>query len=179
MNIEIEAKLKVGSHKSIERNLSKLGALFSASQKQIDYYYDDSKSTFTKEDKCLRIRRQSVNGDDKYFLAYKGPKQKSNFKKRAEIEIEISDFEKTKTILQVLGYRQAIVVEKTRKLWKLNRCLVSLDNVKRLGNFVEIEGPDNKKIEKVKTLLGLENFVHIKQSYADLLSQKLSKRVRR
>ena len=179
MNVEIEAKLKVDSNKAIERILPKLGARFSASQKQTDYYFDDSKSSFVKKDSCLRLRRQSVGSREIYLLAYKGPKQKSNFKKRAEIEIEISDFEKTKTILQVLGYRQAIVVEKTRKLWKLNRCLVSLDNVKGLGNFVEIEGPDNKKIEKVKTLLGLENFVHIKQSYADLLSQKLSKRVRR
>ena len=179
MNVEIEAKLKVDSHKAIERNLPKLGARFSAIQKQTDYYFDDSKSSFTKQDKCLRIRKESVDSKDKYFLAYKGPKQNSNFKKRAEIEIEVSDFEKTNAILEILGYRQAIVVEKTRKLWKLKQCLVALDKVKKLGNFVEIEGPDNKKIEKVKTLLGLENIVHIKQSYADLLSQKMSKRVRR
>ena len=179
MNVEIEAKLKVDSHKAIERRLPKLGASFAANQKQIDFYFDDSKFTFTKGDKCLRIRKQSGRGKDRYFLAYKGPKQKSNFKKRAEIEIEINDLEKTKAILQILGYTQAIVVEKTRRLWKLSNCLVALDKVKRLGNFVEIEGPDNKKIEKIKTLLGLENFVHIKQSYADLLSQKLSKRIRR
>ncbi len=93
--------------------------------------------------------------------------------------MEVCDFEKTKAILHVLGYRQAIVVEKTRNLWKLNRCLVALDKVKMLGNFVEIEGPDNNKIEKVKKLLGLENLNHIKLSYADLLSQKLSKKVRK
>ncbi len=177
MNIEIEAKLKVDSHKAVEGSLSKLGAHFLASQKQTDYYFDDSKSTFTKEDKCLRIRKESVHGKDKYFLAYKGPKQKSNFKKRQEIEIEISDFDKSKEILQVLGYRQAIVVKKMRRLWKLNNCLVTLDKVQSLGNFVEIEGPDNKQIEKVKNLLGLKNLIHIKQSYADLLSQK-QKRIR-
>ena len=175
MNVEIEAKLKVGSHKSVEQNLPKLGARFLATLRQTDYYFDDSKSTFTRQDKCLRIRKQTHRNKNKYFLAYKGPKQKSNFKKRQELEIEVKDFIKTKTILEVLGYRQAIVVEKTRRLWKINSCHVALDKVKRLGNYVEIEGPDNKKIEILKNLLGLEKIIHIKQSYADLLLRKLSK----
>ncbi len=177
MNIEIEAKLKVDSHKAVEGSLSIHGAHFLAKQKQTDFYFDDSKSSFTKEDKCLRIRKESVRGKDKYFLAYKGPKQKSNFKKRQELEVEVSDFDKSKEILQVLGLRQAIIVEKTRRLWKLNNCLVALDKVKKLGNFVEIEGPNNKLIGKVKNLLGLKNLIHIRQSYADLLSQK-QKRIR-
>jgi len=177
MNVEIEAKLKVKSHRPFEKRLRSLAAKFQTEQKQIDFYFDDANRSFVKSDSCLRLRRQIEKSGEKIFLAYKGPKQKSNFKKRQEVEIEVGDFDKTKGILEVLGYRRVIVVEKTRMLWKVNRCLVALDKVKRLGNFIEIEGSSNKRIKQVQKLLGLGNFVHIKQSYADLLSHKISKRI--
>ena len=173
MNIEIEAKLKVDSLESVKESLERLGASFVAEQLQKDFYFDDSNSAFTKSDSCLRLRWQKNECGESFFLTYKGPKQKSDFKKRVEIEIEVDDFKAAEKFLSALGYKKAIVVEKKRQLWRLGGCLVSLDNVSDLGRFVEIEGPDDKKITKVQKRLGLENCRHIKNSYADLLAEKL------
>jgi adenylate cyclase, class 2 len=173
MYIEIEAKLKVDSLESVKERLEKLGASFEAEQQQRDFYFDDLNSAFAKSDSCLRIRQQRDNGGERIFLAYKGPKHKSNFKKRAEIEIEVSNLEKTQKLLSALGYKESIVVEKKRNLWRLGDCLVALDDVSDLGSFVEIEGSNDKKIAEVQKRLGLENLQHISKSYAELLAEKL------
>lgn len=173
MNIEIEAKLKVDSLESVAEKLRQSGAEFVSEQLQKDYYFDDLNSAFAKSDSCLRIRQQRDSVGERIFLAYKGPKHKSNFKKRAEIEIEVSDFEKTQKLLSALGYKESIVVEKKRNLWRLGDCLVALDDASDLGSFVEIEGSDDEKIAEVQKRLGLENLQHISKSYAELLAEKL------
>jgi len=174
MKTEIEAKLKVDSLESVERQLQTLGAQFVEQQHQIDYYFDDEKSSFAKNDKCLRLRLQSIENEKSAFLTYKGPKQKDDFKKRLEIEIQVSDVESAENLLSILGYKNKLVIEKERKIWQLCSCFVALDNLPSLGCFVEIEGPDSLKIAEVQKKLGLENIRHIPDSYAELMTKTQS-----
>lgn len=176
MSFEIEAKLKVDSLAPIERKLSELGAEFVAERAQTDYHFDDSSSNLTKADKCLRLRRESAVGSERLFLCYKGPKEKSNFKKRVEIEVEIHDVDSTQMLLGALGYRKVFTVEKVRRLWKFGGCEVALDRLASLGEFVEIEGPDDKRIADVQKSLGLASLPHIPKSYAHLLREQASRR---
>ncbi|MFC1781036.1 class IV adenylate cyclase [Planctomycetota bacterium] len=172
MCIEIEAKLKVDSLEQIRDRLGKLGAEFVAELSQKDILFDDVNDTIKKADSCLRLREQAVSGDRKYILAYKGAKEESNFKKRQEIEIEITDYDSTCRLISALGYEQKMIVEKSRGLWRFGGCEVALDNLPLLGNFVEIEGPDDRKIANVQTQLGLDNLTHISKSYATLITEK-------
>ena len=172
MCTEIEAKLKVDSLPEIERKLSELGAEFLAEQLQADYYFDDADTTLTKADRCLRLRRQTVDKSETFFMTYKGPKEKSNLKKRQEIEFEISDADSARKLLSALGYEQALIVEKKRRLWRLDDCEVALDQLPLLGDFVEIEGPDEEKIAAVQKSLGLTDLPHITESYASLVAKK-------
>jgi len=57
MCTEIEAKLKVDSHKEINSKLAELGAEFLEERLQMDYYFDDVNATLTRDDKCLRRDR--------------------------------------------------------------------------------------------------------------------------
>ena len=172
MCFEIEVKLKVDLLPEIERKLGKLSAEFLAEQLQTDYLFDDSNATLTAIDRCLRLRRQSVTGSERFFLTYKGAKEESNFKKRQEIETEISDAESTKKLLSALGYEKVLVVEKKRRLWKLGGCSVALDELPLLGAFVEIEGPDDETINGVQQSLGLTDLPHIAKSYAQLTKEE-------
>ncbi len=172
MNTEIEAKLKVDSLSEIERKLSELGAEFLAEQLQTDYHFDDANTTLTKTDRCLRLRKQMVGKNESLFLTYKGAKEKSNFKRRQEIEFEIKDADSVRKLLSALGYEQSLVVEKKRRLWKLGDCEVALDRLPLLGDFVEIEGPDEGKIAAVQKSLGLTDLPHITESYASLVAKK-------
>ena len=176
MCVEIEAKLKVDSLPEVEQKLAELGAEFLTEQLQTDYLFDDIDSALTTTDRCLRLRCQSVAGSERFFLTYKGAKEKSNFKKRQEIEIEIKDAESTRKLLSALGYVKVLVVEKNRRLWRLGGCAVALDQLPLLGAFVEIEGPDDKKITDVQQSLGLTNLPHITKSYAQLTKEERERR---
>ena len=174
MCVEIEAKLKVDSPEDIEDRLRESGAEFTAEQSQVDIHFDDTNSSLVRNDKCLRLRRQEVNGTKEYFLTFKGPEKTSSFKMRQEIEVEIKDSDSIRKLLSALGYKSVLSVEKTRKLWRLGGCEVALDHLELLGDFVEIEGPDEEKIAAVQKQLGLAGLRHIKQSYAYMIQSKLS-----
>jgi adenylate cyclase class 2 len=176
MCVEIEAKLKVDSLPEIERKLRELGAEFLAEQLQTDYHFDDANATLTANDRCLRLRRQLVGGNEEFLLTYKGAKEKSNFKKRREIEIEVKDADSTQKLLAALGHETILVVEKNRRLWRLGGCEVALDKLPLLGDFVEIEGPDDDKIADVQKSLGLAHLAHIAKSYAMLMKEELDRR---
>ncbi len=172
MCTEIEAKLKVDSLGEIERKLPELGAEFMAEQLQTDYHFDDANTTLTKSDRCLRLRKQMVGKNESLFLTYKGAKEKSNLKRRQEIELEIKDADSVRKLLSALGYEQVLAIEKKRRLWQLGDCEVALDQLPLLGDFVEIEGPDEEKIATVQKILGLTDLPHIIESYASLVAKK-------
>ncbi len=171
--VEIEAKLKVESLEEIRHKLTELGAEFLQEQMQADYHFDDANMTLKETDRCLRLRRQLVDKNERFFLTYKGAKEKSSFKKRQEIEIEIADSESVRKLFSALGYENVLTIEKKRITWQLGDCVVALDELPLIGKFVEIEGPDEKKIEDVQRSLGLSGLPHIKKSYADLITARL------
>jgi adenylate cyclase class 2 len=172
MCVEIEVKLKVDSLLEAEQKLAELGAEFLAEQSQTDYFFDDANAALTSTDRCLRLRRQSVAGCDRFFLTYKGAKEKSNFKKRQEIEVEIIEADSAQKLLSALGYEKVLVIEKKRRLWQLGGCSVALDQLPLLGDFIEIEGPNENAITNVQQNLGLANLSHIAKSYAQLTREK-------
>jgi adenylate cyclase class 2 len=175
MCVEIEAKLKVDSLADVERRLNDLGAEFVAEQSQSDDHFDDANATLATTDRCLRLRRQSIGPDEKFFLTHKGAKESSNFKKRREIELEICDADVMSELLAALGYKKVLVVEKTRRLWRFRGCEVALDHLPQIGDFVEIEGPDDEMIAKVQQSLGLAHLQHVAKSYAQMIAEKLNK----
>jgi adenylate cyclase class 2 len=173
MHIEIEAKLKVDSLQEIAEKLDSLGAEFRQEQLQIDNYFDDANTTFKKSDRCLRLRRQLVGKSERFFLTYKGAKEKSEFKKRQEVEIEVEDGDSAEKLLLLLGYNKAMVFEKRRRIWQFGGCEIALDELPLLGSFVEIEGRDDEKIADVQRNLGLSALPPILESYASLMEKKL------
>src|SRR4030042_397523 len=76
MCTEMKAKLKDNSHEQVERKLIELGAEFIAEQSQTDCHFDDANATLSKGDSALRLRRQLVGSSTRFFLTYKGPKEK-------------------------------------------------------------------------------------------------------
>jgi len=173
MCTEIEAKLKVESHKEIVEKLTEFGAEFLQEQMQTDYYFDDANRTLTETDRCLRLRRLQADQTEKIFLTYKGAREKDQFKKRLEIEVEIKDADSARKLFSELGYESTLVVEKKRRIWRLYQCEVALDELPLLGSFVEIEGPEEEKIAEMQKNLGLTHLPHITESYASLMAEKL------
>ena len=179
MCVEIEAKLKVSSHKRIIEKLRKLSAEFVEEQFHTDCYFDDADATLTKTDQCLRLRFRRAGGTEKAFLTYKGAREKDQFKKRREIDFEIEDGESAIKLLSSLGYKKMLVVRKNRLVWRFGGCEIALDRVALLGNFVEIEGRSDKIIAAAQKKLGLADLQHIPESYATMAAEKLRRKYKR
>ncbi|MFH1371690.1 MAG: class IV adenylate cyclase [Planctomycetota bacterium] len=175
MHIEIEAKLKVDSLAKVARQLKKLGTEFLRDRLHTDTYFDDAKSSLRKSDSALRIRRQLIGRKEQVVITFKGPKLKGRFKQRQEIQFKVSDARLAEEFLAALSYKPALVFQKKRRVWLLGGCEVALDTLPLLGDFVEIEGPGEKKIAAVQKKLGLADLPHIPESYAVLMQKKLRK----
>ena len=175
MHEEIEAKLKVDSLEEVERTLRQRGASFVRETVQTDIYFDTPDGKLTRGDECLRLRREKIERHERLILAYKGPKQQDDYKKRTEIELEVNGASTAESLLAALGYRKALAFDKKRRLWRLHNCEVALDELPLLGAFVEIEGPNSGTIAQVQEMLGLSCVPHTRDSYASLIDQELSR----
>ena len=174
MNVEIETKIKVESLNEIAVRLDALGAKLRREVSQVDTYFDDAAETLFASDCGLRLRKQADGGNQKVILTYKGPKQKSHFKSRTEIEIEVSDFEVAAQLLNALDFKKSLAFEKRRRVWQMSDCVVCLDELPLLGNFVEIEAPTAQPITEALRKLKLADMGHINESYAHLIRAKLN-----
>jgi len=182
MPTEIEAKLKlarrpggVGSPAKIARKLKAAGGKFLCQQLQTDAYFDDGKATMRKADSALRIRCWFVGRRQRAVITFKGPKQKGRFKRREEVQFEVDNAASAEALLAAIGYKKTLAFQKKRRIWRLDDCEVAIDELPLLGDFVEIEGPYERKIAAVQKKLGLEDFPHIPDSYASLMERKLRK----
>jgi adenylate cyclase class 2 len=172
---EIEAKLKVEALEIVERRLRACRGLFVRETRQRDTYFDTPDRRLTRGDACLRLRRERTGPREQLILAYKGPKEQDDYKRRTEIEVEVRDARATELLLAALGYEKALAFDKRRCLWTLHNCEVALDELPLLGMFVEIEGPDSARIAQVQEMLHLAHVPHTMDSYAGLMARELSR----
>lgn len=173
MSHEIEAKIKVPGPELIIEKLKGLDCSFSHSTQQTDMYFMDANGRLKKEDCALRIRRQTTNGEHSALITFKGRRADGKFKNRDEYETAVENAETAEKIFESLGYHKKITVEKKRMIWLLDGCEVCLDELKPLGFFVEVEGPDETTITGVLEKLNLHNEPHITQSYASMIARTL------
>jgi len=135
---EIEIKMRVADLNKIEEKLKKAGCIFSEPINQHDTTYSKkgstSEYTSAKEgDIILRIRKQ----DNKTEFNLK--KQCSSESDNIECETDISDPESMHRILNELDWVSQIEVKKIRRKGKLGEYEICLDQVEKLGSFMEIE----------------------------------------
>ncbi|HYY98618.1 MAG TPA: class IV adenylate cyclase [Pyrinomonadaceae bacterium] len=102
--------------------------------------------------RVLRLRR--VGGRAIFTFKERDPST-SAVKRQREEETEVSDADALASILEALGYSPALVYEKRRATWRLNRTEVVLDELP-FGLFLEIEGEESSILEAEK-LLDLED----------------------
>ncbi len=172
--IEVEVKACVKDPKKVERSIIELGAVPVGIENQADTYYNSSSRDFEKTDEALRMRVH----DQKYFLTYKGPKMDNISKTREEYQVEINDVNSMGSMLSALGFFPVGTVIKKRKNYRMGDFHISLDDVRNLGNFIEIEIPAKNprnyegKVEsifKIIEKLGITRESTIRKSYLEMI----------
>ena len=93
-------------------------------------------------------------------------------KTREEVELRVEDGDAA-LLLERLGFIPSLSFQKRRETWELEGCKVELDELPYLGHFVEIEGPAEEPILRVRERLGLGDRPMIKSGYVELLMSYL------
>ena len=170
MDLEIEAKIKVESHDAVRARLKELGAVYVGKARETNRILDRKKK-LRKAGCGLRVRQIEVlDGDPgSSSITFKGSVQPSDLKVRSEINVSVDDAEAAARIFEALGFEPFITFEKIRESWQFGDCRIELDEVPLLGTFVEIEGPDEPVVNKIKSELGFDAAKTITQSYVKML----------
>jgi adenylate cyclase class 2 len=172
--IEIEVKVRANLE-VVEKRLIEEGANLVSEEQQIDSYYNAPHRDFSQTDEALRLR--SVGR--KNILTYKGPRLGIVSKSRKEIALSVSR-KPMEELLGSLGFSKSGQVIKSRKNYKLGDLSVSLDDVKNLGTFIEIEALaeerdfefHEKRVIGLLEKLGFSQGEIIRQSYLELICSK-------
>lgn len=143
MQYEVEMKFPVADLAGLEKRLAALGAGVGEAQTEADVYFAHPARDFACTDEALRIRRKGSRN----YVTYKGPKIDATTKTRREIDLPLPPDEPTAQawteLLNALGFAAVGEVRKLRRkahvVWQDCRVEVSLDEVERLGTYVELE----------------------------------------
>jgi adenylate cyclase class 2 len=178
MPVEIEAKMRVDDLDAVRARLRKFGARLVGDYLESNIFFDRPKRSLLKRGSGLRLRRMrdQRTHKDTNVITYKGKLQRGRLKTREEIETSVEDFDATIALLEAIGFQQMLLFEKKRQSWKLDDCEIELDELPHIGRFVEIEGPGERAVMKVREKLELDDVALVKTGYASMVASLLRSR---
>ena len=170
-NIEIEIKIKITNIEEIKKKIISLDfKLIKSKFFEYNIIFDTNKKNLNRKNCLLRLRKKNTQN----VLTLKKTPLKiphfSRYKIREEIEIEVTDFEKTKEILSILGFEIFFIYEKYREIYKKNNIKIMIDQTP-IGDFIEIEAQETE-IDEISRQLGFNKKHYIKKSYYSLYRQQ-------
>ncbi len=165
---EVEIKFKIKDPTAIKRKITVLKPTYKGKLHQKDLWFDNPDKNWRKRGAALRIRQQ----DKRLFLAIKDKQRVDGRVRRAEeVEVEIGgDFEKVKKFWEQTSLVVDHLIEKEREVWDYRGLEITLDKVKNLGTFLELEGTEGA-IEDAVVKLGLEKEPRIVETYGQIVEK--------
>lgn len=146
---EIEVKAYLRDEGKLLEKLKALGCVLSEPIRQIDTVYTRLVGTleeYFKNDHFVRIRESS---DGKFILTVKKPLSIEVLTK-AEHETEIKNPEELEKALFLMGYQIANKVIKLRRKTNFGGFEICIDDVEKLGLFVEVEKISDEDVDVVR-----------------------------
>ncbi|MEM0466502.1 MAG: class IV adenylate cyclase [Candidatus Thermoplasmatota archaeon] len=170
---EIEVKILEIDKQTVEQKLLSLGAQKIFDGLIVTVFFDFPDHRLTKNKNLLRLRKKG----SKTLLTLKQSVHDISMKVMQEYEVEISDFENMKTILEYLGFQQLLTVHKHRISYKYNNILCEIDihtdEFSYIPPFLEIEAETKTSIYECARKLGFNkadckpwNFYDVVQYYS-------------
>ncbi|HZS43179.1 MAG TPA: class IV adenylate cyclase [Candidatus Paceibacterota bacterium] len=146
---EIEVKAYLKNPDEVIKSLVKLGCVLSEPIRQVDSVYTKiigNVEEYLKNDHFVRIREKS---DGRFIFTVKKPLSLAVLTK-AEHETEIKNAKEMEQALFLMGYQLSNRVIKNRRTTHFEEFEICIDNVDKLGSFIEIERKTNDDEELVR-----------------------------
>ena len=157
---EIEVKFPVENEKDLARRLARIGAKKTGEGLEHSEIFDNG--TLRRKGYLLRLRR--FGGKAK--LTFKTMITQKEFKEAEETNLEVSNFDGMKQIIEKLGFPVFWIYEKKKTNYLLGRTKITIDRLP-FATYMEIEGSRNE-IRKAIKKLGLDPSKGITETYFDL-----------
>jgi len=147
---EIEIRAKISDLKGIRERIISLGAEAVKTEKQVDSVFG-RKVDLDKEHKIIdghfsaRIRQK----DNNTALEFKEIKRDGA---GIELSCPLSRYEDGINFLDQMGFQEAFTITKNREIFELDNFELSLDQVDKLGDYLEIEHKFYDRAEKEQAL---------------------------
>lgn len=148
MNSEIEAKFVNIDIDDVRQKLTSAGAKLEKPMRNMKRVTIDTPE-LKKKDAFVRVR----NEGDKTVMTYKQFDTLS-VDGTKEIEVTVSDFDTTVTLLKEAGLPYGSLQESRRETWQLGDVEVVIDEWPWLNPYIEIEGPSEESLKEVAQKLG-------------------------
>ncbi len=150
MKSEIEVKARVKDFDDIISRIKSMGCVLSEPIIQHDYIYNKKGLDIRKgyhDSPVLRIREQEAK------IIFTLKKNRSNELDCIEKEIEVSNKDKLRDIIELLGFEKTVEVHKKRIKTNYKDYEICLDEVENLGYFIEVEKMSDEDGGKVQNEL--------------------------
>lgn len=183
--IEVEVKLPVEDLNEIKRKLVKIGFEESSFIEERDTYFDNQQGDIRANDEALRVRetKDHRTGKIRAQINFKGKRLDAGTMTREELETGVENGEISRKILQAIGYIPvAPEVIKERIMLRRESVTACLDNVRGLGEFLELEILADSKKQKDAALGQIENILNnlgyqisdtVRTAYLSMLQKRM------
>lgn len=172
MTLEIEVKAYTDDLNKTEETVINMGAHFVEELHEVDTYFNHPSRDFAETDEALRIRVSNTH----HFLTYKGEKIDPYSITRDEIETRIENADAAQQLLAKLGFIPVAEVKKTRRVYQLRKFTICVDDVSKVGTFVEVETTGESLEDLRNGALGILKTLGLtayeRKSYLELLLEK-------
>lgn len=153
--LEVELKSVVDDVAVRRAAVERAGAILVFEGKLEDRRYDFEDHTLTKKDQVLRVRTYRDTHSTHAQLDWKGPTRRDKgYKAREEIEARIMDADALVNILERLGYRVTIEIDREIAQYEYEGAMVRFEHYPRMDDLVEVEGTP-EQIERAILATGL------------------------
>ena len=158
---EVEIRAKLLNLDEVEKFISDNHISKTYENHQKDTYFDNPECTFLADPDCvykwLRVRDEKgkLTLNFKHWLPENEPVKTYC----DETEFPLSNLDEMKDYLPKLGFKPEgfepiIIVDKVRNSYIYKNCEISIDRVKDLGNYIEIEYKgESDNVEEIQSLL--------------------------
>jgi len=144
--MEIEIKATFDNKEKVRDKLNKLGAIEKKEKHQIDEYYNHPNRNTRETKEYLRLRHKE--GENEGIFAYHINIADGVNK---EFEVKVDNLKTFKQILEGLNFPLLGIIDKKRETFELEGLTITIDEVKDIDNFIEIEADgEESEIEQKK-----------------------------
>jgi adenylate cyclase class 2 len=153
--IEVELKSLVDDLERRRRGVEAAGARLTFEGQLADRRYDTPDRALHARDHVLRTRTYTDASGSRAELDWKGPTRRDDgYKSREEIEVHVGEPDALAAMLQRLGYRVTMEIDREIVQYELHDAMVRFECYPRMDILVEVEGAP-AQIERAIAALGL------------------------